>query len=105
MAPAIGSLLLGAVLGLWFNVLVLIPVVLFATVNIGIEGWAHTLGLSRIVLAVVVSGIALQIGYLGGAGASVLISKMQQARAARFLSRTRNRSLPQSRPRHHGVSR
>jgi hypothetical protein len=85
MELAIGSLLLGAALGLWFNVIVVIPVVLFATLIVGIEGSAHTLGLSRIVLAVVVSGIPLQIGYLSGAGASVLISKMQQVRAARGL--------------------
>ena len=89
MALAIGCLLLGAVLGLWFNVLVLLPVGLFATLIIGIEGWTHTLGFSRIGLAVVVSGVALAIGYLAGAGGFLVISKMQQFGTAGVLSRTR----------------
>jgi hypothetical protein len=87
MALAIGCLLLGAVLGLRFNVLVLLPVVLVATLIIGIEGWTHTLDLTRIGLAVIVSAIALAIGFLAGAVASVMISKGQQLGTVRILSR------------------
>jgi hypothetical protein len=99
MALAIGSLLLGAVLGLWFEVLVLIPVVLLAALVIGIDAWAHSFGLGRTLVMIFVSAIALEIGYLGGAGAFVLISKARRFKAARFVARTSKRSLPLSGPR------
>jgi hypothetical protein len=89
MVIALVNLLLGALLGLWFEVLVLVPAVLLAAVIVGIDGWAHSLGLSKIIVTLVVSAIALETGYLGGAAASALI-KMQQFRASRFLSRTGN---------------
>lgn len=99
MALAIGGLLLGTVLGLWFQVLVLIPVVLLTALVTGIDAWAHSFGPGRTLLVIFVAAIALEIGYLIGAGAFVLISKARRFRAARFVARTSKRSLPLSGPR------
>jgi hypothetical protein len=103
MALALASLSFGAVLGLSFEVLVLVPVVLLAAAIVGIDGWAHSLGFSRTILTILVSAMTLEIGYLGGAAVYALISKMEQFRASRFPSRAGKRSSPQSRPRGHGA--
>ena len=64
MAVVISSFLLGAILGLLFEVLILVPAVLIAAMLSVIDGWVLGLELSGIILMVVVSVVALQLGYL-----------------------------------------
>ena len=82
MALAIGSLLVGSILGLVFDVLILVPAVLIAAILAVIDGWIQGLGISGIILTIAVSAVALEIGYLSGAGASMLILKSRIFRAS-----------------------
>ena len=60
--------LLGAVLGLRFQVLVLLPGIGLLLLGVPIVGAAYSASLSTIVLALVLSIVCLQFGYLGGIG-------------------------------------
>jgi hypothetical protein len=71
---AILAALGGAMLGLRFRSLVLVPVAAAALVVVIAGGLAVGLALPRLVLACVVAGAALQLGFLGGAGLRVLIA-------------------------------
>jgi hypothetical protein len=62
MALTIVVLLIGTVLGLWFEVLTLIPAILLATVLIGIDGLTYGLGVGWILLGLVKTALALQMG-------------------------------------------
>jgi hypothetical protein len=100
MAFAIGCLVLGVVLGLWFEVLVLVPVVLMAAMMVGIHGWTSGIGFIRVILTVVVFTVALELGYLAGVAVSMLAPMLQQ-RSARPAFRASKRSLAPSVPRPH----
>ncbi len=60
---AVGSILVGAVLGLHFKVFVLIPVILSALAVLAGTG-AWEIGMDRIALEMVAVATALQVGYL-----------------------------------------
>ena len=62
----------GAMLGLRFRVLVLLPVAAAALVVVMGGGLAAGLELPQVALACVVAGVALQLGFLAGAGLRVL---------------------------------
>jgi hypothetical protein len=63
---AIISAVAGAVLGLRYNVLVLVPAVGFAMLFAMITGILRADGLWSIVLTTVLLGVAVQLGYLAG---------------------------------------
>jgi hypothetical protein len=60
--------LVGAVLGLRFKVLVLLPAIGLLLVGVPIVGAAYSASLSTIALALALSIAWLQLGYLGGIG-------------------------------------
>ena len=93
MALAIGSLLVGSILGLVFEVLILLPAVLIAAMLAVIDGWIQGLGISGIILTIAVSVVAIEIGFLSGAGASMLILRSSLFKAS-HIARTSKRSLP-----------
>jgi len=66
LALAIIGALVGIVLGLRFKVLVLVPAIALATILALIIGLARGDGFRSIVLAMVIVGIALQLGYFVG---------------------------------------
>ena len=59
-------ILVGALLGLKFNVLVLIPAHVFAIVTFAGQGLLHGDGIGAILLPIVLSAAGLQLGYLIG---------------------------------------
>jgi hypothetical protein len=61
---AVGSILVGAVLGLHFKVFVLIPVILSALAVLAGTVLAWEIGMDRIALEMVAVATALQLGYL-----------------------------------------
>ena len=63
---AIGSALIGAVFGLRFKVLVLVPAILVGLFGIVVAGAANGAGISTIVIDAIVLSCALQFGYLSG---------------------------------------
>ncbi len=63
---AIGSALLGAVLGQRLKVLSLLPVALAGIFLIAVSAPLADLSLSRAVLAAIIFAVTLQLGYLGG---------------------------------------
>jgi len=66
LALAIISVFVGIALGLRFKVLVLVPAIASAIIFIVIAGLARGDGFGSIVLATVMVGVALQLGYLIG---------------------------------------
>jgi len=60
------AILVGAVLGLRFRVLILVPAIGLAALAILVTGIAHSEGLSSIALSVAIASVALQGGYVGG---------------------------------------
>ncbi len=66
LALAIISALVGIALGLRFKVLVLVPAIALATILVLIIGLTRGDSFGSIVLAIVIIGIALQLGYLIG---------------------------------------
>jgi hypothetical protein len=66
LALAIISVFVGIALGLRFKVLVLVPAIASAIIFIVITGLARGDGFGSIVLATVIVGVALQLGYLIG---------------------------------------
>jgi hypothetical protein len=59
-------LLFGAVLGMRFKVLILVPAIGFAAVAVLAGGLATNATLPAILLAAVLASIGLQVGYFGG---------------------------------------
>jgi hypothetical protein len=77
------AFLLGAILGMRFKVLILIPVIAFALIAILVGGVTRGDTLSSILIAIVLVSIGLQIGYLALARAGRLRKSSVQARPAR----------------------
>ena len=63
---AMTAMLIGALLGLRFKVLILVPAIIIGSATLGI-GMAHSNSLWFTLLAMVLAITALQMGYLGGA--------------------------------------
>jgi hypothetical protein len=61
---ALLSTLLGALIGMRFKVLVLIPTIAFALIVILAYGMAFATGASRILIAIAVASSCMQIGYM-----------------------------------------
>jgi hypothetical protein len=74
VALAIIGVFVGIALGLRFKVLVLVPAIASAIIFVVIAGLARGDGFRSIVLAMVIVGIAIQLGYLVGI---VLAKRMQ----------------------------
>ena len=66
LVVGVGSVLLGGVLGIFFRVLILVPVIVFALVGIAVGGN---------LMAVLVAWVGLPAGYLVGAAARGLIGR------------------------------
>jgi hypothetical protein len=77
---AIISLVIGAVLGLRYNALVLVPAVVFAVLVAVITGIARADGFWSIVLTTVLLGVTVQLGYLAGAAISAVVESIRAAR-------------------------
>jgi hypothetical protein len=77
---AIISALAGAVLGLRYNVLVLVPAVGFAMLFAVITGILRADGLWSIVLTTVLLGVAVQLGYLAGVAIYAVVERGRTAR-------------------------
>ena len=70
---ALETMIIGAMLGLRFKILVLAPaIVLSAASNLGIA-IAHNSGAWSALLAMVLAIITLQVGYLGGTVGAIVI--------------------------------
>jgi hypothetical protein len=89
---AIISVLVGATLGARFNVLILLPAMLFAGLAIAIGGLAYSSSLSSILAALVIALSSLQIGYL--AGGVIIYHVVPGAGGARAWARHRAMSGP-----------
>ena len=61
---ALLSILLGALIGMRFKVLVLIPTIAFALIVILAYSMAFATGASRILVAIAVASSCIQIGYM-----------------------------------------
>jgi|HubBroStandDraft_6_1064221.scaffolds.fasta_scaffold2011408_1 hypothetical protein len=88
---AIVALLTGAVLGLRFKVLVLLPVIGLLILGVPIVGLAYSLSVPSIALTLGLSIAWLQLGYLGGVGTRYA---MVMSRAARLRARCSRRAVP-----------
>ena len=66
LALAIIGVFVGIALGLRFKVLVLVPAIASAIIFVAIAGLARGDGFGSIFLAMVIVGVALQLGYLVG---------------------------------------
>jgi hypothetical protein len=73
---AILGTICGALLGLRFRVLALLPAIAVSAVVILGGGLAVGVGRWLIVLGLVVASITLQIGFLGGAGARSVMARL-----------------------------
>ena len=62
----LASMLVGAVLGLRFRILVLVPALLLMLALVVAGGLAHGDDVWSILLALMLGGISIQLGYLGG---------------------------------------
>ncbi len=62
--------LIGAVLGLRFKVLVLVPVMVFALAIVAVDGIARGDSVWQLVAAMVVVATSVQLGFLGGSAVS-----------------------------------
>jgi hypothetical protein len=85
---AIISAVAGAVLGLRYNVLVLVPSVMFAMLFAVIVGVARADSAGSVALMTVTLGVAVQLGYVGGVAISAAIESLYAA-----LVRSRNLEL------------
>jgi hypothetical protein len=70
---AIIAVVAGAALGTRYNVLVLVPAVMFAMLFAVIVGVARADGLWSVTLMTVVLGAAVQVGYLAGAALHLVV--------------------------------
>ena len=66
MMLAVITFLAGALLGMRFKCLVLVPALAFVVVAVLSGGIAHSEDGSSIALAIVIASVGLQAGYLGG---------------------------------------
>jgi hypothetical protein len=84
--------LIGAVLGMRFKVLILMPAIGFALVVVLAGGIAGGASLTATLIAAVLASICLQFGYLGGIGtrygmALIRAARLQQRFAPRPIDR------------------
>ena len=81
---AILSLLVGAVLGLRFTFVILVPVIALAGLAIVAAGVAGGLGAWSVLLAIALIATSIQIGYLGGVFAryAAVAARAQRLRMA-----------------------
>jgi hypothetical protein len=86
---AIVTLLTGALLGMRFKVLVLVPTVALAIVAVLAGGIAHHEEAGSIGLAMLIATIGLQVGYLGGLAANQAIMVVRAARVRKAMPHTR----------------
>jgi hypothetical protein len=86
---AIVAVLTGAVLGLRFRVLVLLPVIGLLILGVPIMGLAYSRSVPSIALALGLSIAWLQLGYLGGVGTRHV---MVMSRVARMRARWSRRA-------------
>jgi hypothetical protein len=77
---AIISAVAGAVLGLRYNVLVLVPAILFAMFFAVIAGILRADGFWSIVLMTVLLSVAVQLGYLAGVAIYAVVESVCTAR-------------------------
>jgi hypothetical protein len=82
---AIIGIVAGAVLGLRFNVLALVPGIMFAMLAYVIVGVARADGVWSIILMAALLGVAIQVGYLAGAALHAVIEAI-----VAILTRGRN---------------
>ena len=75
MTLTIAGFLFGAVLGLCFRVVILIPIILLVVAAVAGIGLAFGMSAGPTVLAMVVAATALQLGYLGGSVARFAAEK------------------------------
>jgi hypothetical protein len=81
------GILVGAVLGLRFQVFVLVPVSCGALAIVVVEGIAHGDGLVQLALALAGTAIALQVGYaLGSVVGSLEAARVDHGKALRPTS-------------------
>jgi hypothetical protein len=85
---AVISAIAGAVLGLRFKVLILVPAVMFAVMFAAVVGIARTDSVLSVVLLMAAVGAAVQIGYLAG-----IFIRAVFERAWTLLVRNRNLGL------------
>jgi len=85
MMLAITTMLIGALLGQRFKVLILLPAIVIGSAAIFAFGMAHSNGLWSILLATAFTITALQLGYLGG---SVIRFVIAEARIHKDSART-----------------
>jgi hypothetical protein len=85
---AVISAIAGAVLGLRFKVLILVPAVMFAVMFAAVVGIARTDSVLSVVLLMAAVGTAVQLGYLAGIAVRAVIE-----RAYALLVRNRNLGL------------
>jgi hypothetical protein len=88
---AIVALLTGAVLGLRFKVLVLLPVMGLLILGVPFVGLTYSRSIPSIALALGLSIAWLQLGYLGGIGTRHV---MMLSRVARMRARCSRRAVP-----------
>jgi len=86
--------LLGAVLGMRFKVLILIPAIAFALIAILVGGVARGDSVSAILVAVVLASICLQIGYLSGIATrySIALARAGRLRQASLQAESARRT-------------
>jgi hypothetical protein len=70
---AIIAIVAGAVLGTRYNVLILVPAVMFAMLFAVIVGVARADGFWSVTLMTVLLGAAVQVGYLAGAALHIVV--------------------------------
>jgi hypothetical protein len=83
MMLALSAALLGAVLGMRFDVLALIPAVVCASVVAGAGQLAGGNGLDAFLVQWILLVVCLQLGYVGGAAINYSLSSVGMARDAR----------------------
>jgi hydrogenase/urease accessory protein HupE len=95
---AVTALFIGAMVGLRFNVFVLVPAVVIGSVAILGIGMAHSNNLWLSLLAMVVAITALQIGYLVGAVIYVVIARTHFRKNSQEAIAAKQGSLAESKP-------
>ena len=78
---ALAAVLIGAILGLRFKILALVPAILFGSASTLSIGIAYGNGVWPVLLAVVLAVTMLQIGYLGGAlaNSAITVARVRKA--------------------------
>lgn len=86
---AIGGALIGAVFGLRFKVLVLLPAILVGTLSLAVVGIALGSAISTIVINIIAWACALQSGYLVGLFTQFVMVEARARRTAQPTSLVR----------------